>query len=241
VQEWEVAVVESNLEHKRAAQGAESTPLGPASSSASKFHRPDPSKGPWRLLVAPLVAAAVVLADVASTSWALHALSKHPIKVLGPLQFRLAFNTGAAFSLARGMTGLLVAIAVIVIIAMVVALRRSTRLSTSIALGLILGGAIGNLGERLFRSDHAVVDFIYTRYWPTFNVADSCIVIGVVWLIVAMLLQDRRGSRHSRARAAAVAKAPGDQPSDQGSTVAPGCSQGADLVVEVKDAARDRP
>lgn len=197
MQEWEVAVVESNVESQRAAQGADNIPGRPVRSDASKLGRPDGSKGPWHQLVAPLVAAAVVLADVASTSWALHALSNHPIKVLGPLQFRLAFNTGAAFSLAKGMTGLLVAIAVIVIIGMIVAFRRTTRVSTSIALGLILGGALGNLGERLFRSDHAVVDFIYTRYWPTFNVADSCIVIGVVWLIVAMLLQDRRGSRQA--------------------------------------------
>jgi signal peptidase II len=203
VQEWEVSVVESKRaaqERNRAAQ--EPTGGAPDATCLGDSLGPEPraahtERQPWRFLVAPLVAAAVVLADVASTSWALHALSSHPIKVLGPLQFRLAFNTGAAFSLARGMTGLLVAIAVIVIIAMIVALGRTARLSTSIALGLILGGAIGNLGERLFRSDHAVVDFIYTRYWPTFNVADSCIVIGVVWLIVAMLLQDRRGSRQA--------------------------------------------
>lgn len=52
------------------------------------------------------------------------------------------------------------------------------------ALSLILGGALGNVIDRIFRG--YVVDFLdfYIRswHWPTFNVADSCITVGVIWL-----------------------------------------------------------
>ena len=46
---------------------------------------------------------------------------------------------------------------------------------------MIMGGALGNLGDRLFRGNGgSVVDFIHTTFWPTFNVADSAVVCGCV-------------------------------------------------------------
>jgi len=51
-----------------------------------------------------------------------------------------------------------------------------------IAFGAILGGAVGNIVDRIQR--HFVVDFIDLRWWPVFNVADSCITIGVVLLVL---------------------------------------------------------
>ncbi len=52
-------------------------------------------------------------------------------------------------------------------------------------LSLILGGAIGNLIDRL-RFGY-VVDFIDLRFWPVFNVADSCITIGAAILFFAII------------------------------------------------------
>jgi signal peptidase II len=74
-----------------------------------------------------------------------------------------------------------------------------THRPTRIGLGLILGGAVGNLIDRLFRGE--VVDFldVYassesladwlvrtfgTAHWPTFNIADSAIVVGAGLLIL---------------------------------------------------------
>ena len=59
-------------------------------------------------------------------------------------------------------------------------------------LGLVFGGAIGNFVDRI-RLGY-VIDFIdwhwYDRAaWPTFNVADSAITVGVVMLLLDMLLQ----------------------------------------------------
>jgi signal peptidase II len=63
---------------------------------------------------------------------------------------------------------------------------RSPQLAVPV--GLIVGGGLGNLVDRLVRGPHLfrgeVVDFIYLSFWPTFNLADSAIVVGVVLLLV---------------------------------------------------------
>src|SRR5699024_4185925 len=64
----------------------------------------------------------------------------------------------------------------------------------SIALGLLLGGAIGNFIDRLIRKE--VVDFLdvmIIRYdFPIFNIADSALTIGVVLVIIATIIDERR-------------------------------------------------
>jgi signal peptidase II len=105
-------------------------------------------------------------------------------------------NPGAAFSLATGYTWVLtiVAIAVVVVIARVA--RRLRSPGWAIALGLVLGGALGNLGDRLFRAPGPlqghVVDMVSVfapdgRAWPVFNVADSAIVCGGILLVLLAL------------------------------------------------------
>ena len=47
--------------------------------------------------------------------------------------------------------------------------------------GLLLGGALGNLADRA--REGAVIDFIDPVAWPAFNVADACIVVGVLVLL----------------------------------------------------------
>ncbi len=60
----------------------------------------------------------------------------------------------------------------------------------AVAAGLIAGGAVGNLLDRAFRGDQGflhggVVDFIDLQWWPVFNVADACVVVGALLLVVA--------------------------------------------------------
>ncbi|MGP6156050.1 MAG: signal peptidase II [Vulcanimicrobiaceae bacterium] len=59
-----------------------------------------------------------------------------------------------------------------------------------VAFGAIVGGAIGNIVDRFHY--RYVVDFIDLRWWPVFNVADSCITIGVGLLILSSILRERR-------------------------------------------------
>jgi signal peptidase II len=59
------------------------------------------------------------------------------------------------------------------------------------ALTLVLGGALGNLVDRFVRAPGFlrghVIDFVSVGWWPVFNVADSCVSIGAVLLIVRSL------------------------------------------------------
>ncbi len=147
-----------------------------------------------RLAIALVVAAAVVGADQATKQWALDRLSRGPVHVLGPLDFELSRNTGSAFSLLQGQRVLLAVLAVAVGAVLLAFAARSRRPSRAAEVGLIVGGAAGNLVDRLARGDHgAVVDFVALHFWPTFNLADSCIVVGCVLLGWTLVRQGARG------------------------------------------------
>ena len=102
--------------------------------------------------------------------------------------FRLVHrtNTGSAFGLFPGQTVMLVVLSVFAI-GFLYYFYRTQALSNPflrVAIGLQLGGALGNLIDRL-RSG-AVVDFVDVGPWPTFNLADSSIVVGILLLVVAL-------------------------------------------------------
>ena len=91
-------------------------------------------------------------------------------------------NTGVAFGAFEG-AGLLVAILIGVSLALLVgyfAVHRDMPLLW-LPVGLLLGGALGNLADRA--REGAVIDFIDPVAWPAFNLADACIVVGVVLLL----------------------------------------------------------
>jgi signal peptidase II len=134
------------------------------------------------------VAALVVAADQITKSLAVADLSSHGVHIIGPFSFRLAYNTGVAFSIGTGLTGPIVVVAVVLVLVIAWMGRGVPTTTAAVALGLVLGGALGNLCDRIFRSHHgAVVDFVYTRFWPTFNVADSCIVVGCFLLALSFI------------------------------------------------------
>lgn len=110
------------------------------------------------------------------------------IDVLPGIDFVHTINTGIAFSLFSGSTGViavltLVAIAVIAIV--LVAYAGQHRL-VPIGGGLLLGGSIGNLIDRISRD--GVTDFIAIGAWPPFNVADIAVTWGAILLVLALLL-----------------------------------------------------
>jgi signal peptidase II len=136
------------------------------------------------------VAAGVVALDQLTKAWAINALADGPIAIIdGTLQFRLARNTGAAFSLFASGGPIVGIMAIGVVILIFVALGDASRRLEAVALGLVLGGAVGNLLDRAFRGDDflsgAVVDFVYTSFFPTFNVADTAITFGVALLLLS--------------------------------------------------------
>lgn len=110
----------------------------------------------------------------------------------GFLDWTLAFNTGAAFSFLADESGwqrwLFTALAVGVSAVLVAWLARTRRgdWRTALPLALIVGGALGNLVDRV-RFGH-VTDFIQVYhggwYFPAFNIADSAISVGAVFLVL---------------------------------------------------------
>jgi signal peptidase II len=151
-------------------------------------------------LAARIVVGIVVL-DVLTKTWAVHELADGPIELIGDtVSFRLARNTGGAFSLFQAFTPLIAVIAGVVAYFLVRTVQRTRDTLLVVALSLVLGGAIGNLLDRVFRSPGflrgAVVDFVHLGAWPTFNVADSAITIGAV-LVVVWSVRTSARERHA--------------------------------------------
>jgi signal peptidase II len=101
-------------------------------------------------------------------------------------------NTGAAFGIFQGNNGVFMILA-FVIIALIFVYFPSIPESDfyfRLALSLQLAGAAGNLIDRLMRG--FVTDFISVGRFPVFNVADSCITMGVVVLLLGMWIEERK-------------------------------------------------
>jgi signal peptidase II len=156
--------------------------------SSSEVAVADP---PRKLRLVVTVAIVVIVLDQLTKTWALRALADGPIESIGSLQFQLFFNTGAAFSMGsgRGLGPWVTVLAIVVVVGLSLGYNSRFTLGAASA-GLIAGGAIGNLADRAFRGDDgflhgAVVDFIDLQWWPVFNIADACIVVGAVLLVLS--------------------------------------------------------
>jgi len=90
-------------------------------------------------------------------------------------------NTGSAFGLFQNTTSLLIWFSVFVL-GLIFYLYDKIPFVPRI---LLTGGIVGNLIDRIFLK--FVVDFIDFRVWPAFNIADSCLTIGVIILIIYLL------------------------------------------------------
>ncbi len=174
--------------------------------SLSDAEAPEPTRprnsrrGRCTLLFAGVAAAAYAL-DLTSKLWAVSRLGDGPdVHVVGDLLvLHLTRNPGAAFSTGTGYTVLLSCLAMAAVLVVVYLSRRLGSLLWAVALGLLLAGVSGNLTDRLFREPgplHGhVIDFLMLPHWPVFNVADMCINVAAVLI----LLQAFRGVRISGA------------------------------------------
>ena len=145
-----------------------------------------------RVTVAGAVALAAVAADQLTKWWAVDRLASGRIHVIGTLDLELARNSGASFSLFQNKGFILAPVAVVLIAVLAVMIWQAPTTGRAAALGLILGGALGNLSDRLFRDGGSVVDFVALHFWPTFNVADACVVIGCGLLLISLVRGSRR-------------------------------------------------
>lgn len=140
-----------------------------------------------------LISYSVLALDQWSKWWIESNLAPYDRIEVIPGWFNLIFakNTGIAFGLfpSRGEflgTAILalLGLAALVLVSLLFVRTPSNQTVLLLALALVLGGAVGNLTDRLMLG--AVTDFldVYrgTRHFPTFNVADSAITVGIVFL-----------------------------------------------------------
>ena len=94
-------------------------------------------------------------------------------------------NTGVAFSFLAGTGALVYAVTVIALGALIAfLLARPARRLLWLPTGRLVGGAIGNLIDRVTMG--SVIDFIKLPHWPAFNIADTCITLGVIILVLVI-------------------------------------------------------
>ena len=177
------------------------------------------SANPWRANLPGLLTLviAIVAADQITKSLVAGSLGlgqSHPL-VPGLLHFTLVRNTGMAFGLLSGadipfkaaLVTLLSVAAMGAVTYYALKSLQNERL-TRIGLTFILGGALGNIIDRA-RLGY-VVDFVDVFYrdthWPAFNVADTCICIGVGLLLLDSFR--RRDEEPSPARETEVSSEP---------------------------------
>lgn len=100
-------------------------------------------------------------------------------------------NTGAAFGILPSLGDFIAILAVVVAIAIVYYFPRVPRedWTLRLAMGLTFGGALGNLIDRL--TIGWVTDYMSIWRFPVFNVADLCITLGVIVLLLGVWSQER--------------------------------------------------
>lgn len=131
------------------------------------------------------------LACSLSAKWLSDAFLDDRIAVIGSFAgLQPAVNPGIAFGL-RFPAGYQEALIITALLCVCFIAWKSahTRMS-QIGYGLIVGGALGNVLDRV--NDGVVTDFFQVGTFPIFNVADSCITIGVVFLLAEMFIMHRR-------------------------------------------------
>ena len=130
------------------------------------------------------MAGLVLVADIISKAIVVASLEPgRVVRLAGHyLELTNTRNSGAAFSVGTRATVLFTAVAVVVVVVILRAAPRLRSRGWAVCLGLLLGGAVGNLGDRVFRAPAVfrgeVVDWLQLPHWPVFNLADSAIVIG---------------------------------------------------------------
>jgi signal peptidase II len=154
--------------------------------------------GFWQWLSFALVALCVVGADQL-TKWLVTsrlALGSS-VSIAGPVKISHVQNSGIAFGFFSQATSLVIVLTSAVVLWIIFFFARSGARHPLLpaALGLVVGGSTSNLFDRI--TNGYVTDFVDLGSWPSFNLADFCIVLGVAVLIFFLIAPDRYLPRSS--------------------------------------------
>ena len=152
----------------------------------------------WLDLLVPAIAACgiVVLIDQGSKAIATSAVDRGDrVELLPFLHIENVRNKGVAFGLGGDISAVLIGVTIVALVGLLVFLAARGRRGVMVWLpaALLLGGALGNLADRV--RDGAVTDFIDLPLWPTFNLADVAIVVGVFLLLLDVERSNTGGRR----------------------------------------------
>lgn len=120
------------------------------------------------------------------------------------INFVMVWNNGISFGLFQSNDSfvpvLITTLTALVIVGFIIWMIRTDNRAVAGGLSLVIGGAIGNLIDRL--RFEAVIDFldfhIMGWHWPAFNFADTCIVLGIAFVVFdSLFLEPQRRSRKS--------------------------------------------
>jgi signal peptidase II len=150
--------------------------------------------------------------DQGSKIWAREKLKpKYPEAtqvIPGFFEMRYSENTGSAFGLLRGVPGarylfFVVGIGALLVVGNYLRKAKPEQRRLAAELGLLAGGAVGNIIDRVVFSK--VTDFIVwkvgTHEWPTFNVADAALVVGILGLLIDLKPEDKKAQAQSKKKA----------------------------------------
>ena len=158
-----------------------------------------------RYLLFGVSASLIVALDQLTKFWAeSYLVGQGSIPIIGELlQFRLAYNNAAAFSLGVGATWVLTTISLAASIALIALSPRIKTMTWALIGGMALGGAVGNLIDRAFKQPEFfnghVVDFIQIPFnFPIFNLADTFLVVAVSLAILRTLMGDEIGGGRAK-------------------------------------------
>jgi signal peptidase II len=113
--------------------------------------------------------------------------------------FTYTQNTGAGFGVFQGKTSLLIWFSIIVIgIIFFLYDKIPKNKCAQLSVAAILGGTFGNLIDRINLG--YVIDYLDFRIWPTFNIADSALTIGIIGLIFYLIKKDLNKPKTKRKR-----------------------------------------
>lgn len=111
------------------------------------------------------------------------------VQVLPFFNFVRVWNKGISFGMFNQQTDygpyILIGVALVIAVLFTVWLFRTQDRVQSAGIILIISGAIGNIIDRVrFKAVFDFLDFhAFGHHWPAFNVADSCVVVGVIVMI----------------------------------------------------------
>lgn len=116
--------------------------------------------------------------------------------VVGPISLHHGRNSGIAFALLPDQANPVTIITAVAVVCMLVYFARAGARHAyfPVVFGLLLGGSLSNLADRIRQG--YVTDFIAPLHWPTFNLADTFITVGVIGLLAILFTLERRRGLH---------------------------------------------